>query len=135
MYTFCIVMIAIASILLILAVLVQSPKSGMAANFGAANQTIGVRQTTDILEKFTWAMIVAIVVFSLLSTTAVSKKGAGQEEQSLAAKVLNDNSQNTENNINVLDSSIAPLDESAVEESVPAEAQTAETTETPAAEE
>lgn len=40
MYTFCVVMIAIASILLILAVLVQSPKSGMAANFGAANQTI-----------------------------------------------------------------------------------------------
>ena len=49
MYTFCIIMIAIASILLILAVLVQSPKSGMAANFGAANQTMGVRQTTDSL--------------------------------------------------------------------------------------
>ena len=70
MYTFCIIMIAIASILLILAVLVQSPKSGMAANFGAANQTMGVRQTTDFLEKFTWAMVAAVVFFSLLSTTA-----------------------------------------------------------------
>ena len=49
MYTFCIIMITIASILLILAVLVQAPKSGMAANFGAANQTMGVRQTTDFL--------------------------------------------------------------------------------------
>lgn len=117
MYTFCIVMIAIASILLILAVLVQSPKSGMAANFGAANQTIGVRQTTDILEKFTWAMIVAIVVFSLLSTTAVSKKEVAEE--SLASKVLNEANQSVESSINALDNSgvIAPLDETIVEES------------------
>ena len=80
MYTFCIVMICIASILLILAVLVQSPKSGMAANFGAANQTMGVRQTTDFLEKFTWAMVAAIVFFSILSTVGLEKSesvGAG----------------------------------------------------------
>lgn len=67
MFNFCIIMIVIASILLILAVLVQSPKSGMAANFGAANQTMGVRQTSDFLEKFTWAMIAAVVIFTLLS--------------------------------------------------------------------
>ena len=78
MYTFCIVMIVIASILLILAVLVQSPKSGMAANFGAANQTMGVRQTTDFLEKFTWAMVAAIVFFALLSVIALPKT-AGQQ--------------------------------------------------------
>ena len=71
MYTFCIIMIAIASVLLILAVLVQAPKSGMAANFGAANQTMGVRQTSDFLEKFTWAMVAAIVLFTLLSVTAM----------------------------------------------------------------
>ena len=71
MYTFSIIMIVIASILLILAVLVQSPKSGMAANFGAANQTMGVRQTTDFLEKFTWALIAAIVFFTLLSVVAL----------------------------------------------------------------
>ena len=77
MYTFCIIMIAIASVLLILAVLVQAPKSGMAANFGAANQTMGVRQTSDFLEKFTWAMIAAIVLFTLLSVTAMpSEKNA-----------------------------------------------------------
>ena len=72
MYTFCIIMIAIASVLLILAVLVQAPKSGMAANFGAANQTMGVRQTSDFLEKFTWAMIAAVVFFTLLSVVALS---------------------------------------------------------------
>lgn len=78
MYTFCIVMIVIASILLILAVLVQSPKSGMAANFGAANQTMGVRQTTDFLEKFTWAMVAAIVFFALLSVIALPKSSGQQ---------------------------------------------------------
>lgn len=78
MYTFCIVMIVIASILLILAVLVQSPKSGMAANFGAANQTMGVRQTTDFLEKFTWAMVAAIVFFALLSVIALPKSNGQQ---------------------------------------------------------
>ena len=78
MYTFSIVMIVIASILLILAVLVQSPKSGMAANFGAANQTMGVRQTTNFLEKFTWAMIACIVFFALLSVVSMPKKSAEQ---------------------------------------------------------
>ena len=72
-------MIVIASILLILAVLVQSPKSGMAANFGAANQTMGVRQTTDFLEKFTWAMIAAIVFFTLLSVVALPKSNKAEE--------------------------------------------------------
>ena len=79
MYTFSIIMIVIASILLILAVLVQSPKSGMAANFGAANQTMGVRQTTDFLEKFTWAMIAAIVFFTLLSVIALPKSDKATE--------------------------------------------------------
>lgn len=79
MYTFCIIMIAIASVLLILAVLVQAPKSGMAANFGAANQTMGVRQTSDFLEKFTWAMVAAIVLFTLLSVTAMPSKAEREE--------------------------------------------------------
>jgi len=72
-------MIAIASVLLILAVLIQAPKSGMAANFGAANQTMGVRQTSDFLEKFTWAMVAAIVLFTLLSVTAMPSKAEREE--------------------------------------------------------
>lgn len=68
MYIFFIVLIIIASILLILAVLAQHPKSGMAANFGASNQVMGVRQTTDFLEKFTWGIAISIVVLSLLAT-------------------------------------------------------------------
>ncbi len=71
LYTICIALILIASVLVILAVLVQSPKSGMAANFGASNQVMGVRETTNFLEKFTWTMAVAIVVLSLVATLAM----------------------------------------------------------------
>ena len=70
LYTLCIILILVASILIILAVLVQNPKSGMAANFGASNQVMGVRQTSDFLEKFTWTMA---VVLSLLATLAMDR--------------------------------------------------------------
>jgi len=73
LYTICIVLILIASVLVILAVLVQNPKSGMAANFGASNQVMGVRETTHFLEKFTWSMAVAIVVLSLVATLAMDR--------------------------------------------------------------
>ena len=71
LYTICIWLILIASVLIILAVLVQNPKSGMAANFGVSNQVMGVRETSDFLEKFTWAMAIAIGVLSLLATLAM----------------------------------------------------------------
>ncbi len=73
LYTICIALILVASVLVILAVLVQNPKSGMAANFGASNQVMGVRETTNFLEKFTWAMAIAIVVLSLVATLAMDK--------------------------------------------------------------
>lgn len=71
LYTICIILILAASVLIILAVLVQSPKSGMAANFGASNQVMGVRETSNFLEKFTWAMAIVIVILSLLATLAM----------------------------------------------------------------
>lgn len=91
MYIFCIVLILIASILLILAVLAQNPKSGMAANFGASNQVMGVRQTADFLEKFTWGLAISIVVLSLIApmtmpSASISSSKSGVEralEQSL----------------------------------------------------
>ena len=73
LYTICIALILVASVLVILAVLVQNPKSGMAANFGASNQVMGVRETTNFLEKFTWSMAIAIVVLSRAATLAMDR--------------------------------------------------------------
>ena len=91
MYTFLIVLILIASVLMVLAVLVQNPKSGMASNFGASNQVMGVRQTADFLEKFTWAMVAAIVFFSLLSVTAMPKEAEQVQVQNGVQQAINDN--------------------------------------------
>ena len=71
MYFFFIVLIIIAAILLILAVLMQSPKGGMAANFGVSNEVMGVRQTADFLEKSTWTLAVVIVALSLAATMSI----------------------------------------------------------------
>ena len=83
LYTICIALILIASVLIILAVLVQNPKSGMAANFGASNQVMGVRETSDFLEKFTWTMAIAIVVLSLVaeSNSEISKDVKALQER------------------------------------------------------
>ncbi len=87
MYTFIIVLILIACFLMILAVLAQSPKSGMAANFGASNQVIGVRQTADFLEKFTWGLAVAIVVLSLAATMSIPKGNIDASRSSLERSI------------------------------------------------
>lgn len=72
MFIFLIILIIIASILLVLAVLAQNPKGGMAANFGASSQVMGVRQTADFLERSTWTLAIAMVVLSLLTSIAMS---------------------------------------------------------------
>ena len=54
MYVFLTILILIAAILMILIVLVQKSKGGgLAAGFSSSNQIMGVRKTTDFLEKTT----------------------------------------------------------------------------------
>ena len=56
MYVFISILILIASILLILIVLIQNSKGGgLASGFSSSNQIMGVRKTTDFLEKATWS--------------------------------------------------------------------------------
>ena len=87
LYSICIGLILIASVILILAILVQNPKSGMASNFGASNQVMGVRQTADFLEKATWGLAVAIFALSLFATLAMDTKPA-QSPAAAEASVL-----------------------------------------------
>ena len=79
MYTLCIVLVLIASVLMVLAVLVQNPKSGMASNFGASNQVMGVRQTADFLEKATWSLAAFMVVISIVATYAIPQATVAEE--------------------------------------------------------
>ena len=78
LFTILTVLVLIASILITLIVLLQNGKGGgLASNFAAGNQTFGVRQTTDILEKITWGLVVFIFVASIATsfTTGSSNKG------------------------------------------------------------
>ena len=84
LYTIFIGLILVACVLVILAILVQSPKSGMAANFGASNQVMGVRQTSDFLEKFTWSMAIAILALSLLATVVMDSSLVGNSNSELS---------------------------------------------------
>ena len=68
MYIFITILILLASILMILAVLVQKSKGGgLASGFSSSNQIMGVRKTTDFLEKFTWTLAGAMIVLSILT--------------------------------------------------------------------
>ena len=74
MYTLVVVLILIVSVLLGLVVLVQNSKGGgLVSNFGGANQMMGVRQTTDFLEKATWTMAGILVVLCLISSITIPK--------------------------------------------------------------
>ena len=65
-----IILIALASIILSLIVLVQNPKGGgLAGNVaGFSNQFMGVKQTTDVLEKGTWIFAAVIGILCIVST-------------------------------------------------------------------
>mgnify|MGYP002513006146 FL=1 len=96
LYSICILLILVASIILILAILVQNPKSGMAANFGAANQVMGVRESANILEKTTWTLSALIVALSLIATISmengtVTSGGALQKDAEALMEHVNAN--------------------------------------------
>ncbi len=81
MYVVISILILIASVLMVLVVLVQNSKGGgLASNFASSNQFMGVRQTADFLEKATWTLAVALLVFSLAAAIAIPKySGSGQK--------------------------------------------------------
>lgn len=83
MYVFISVLILIASILLIFIVLIQNSKGGgLASGFSSSNQIMGVRKTTDFLEKATWGLAGTVIVLSIIVTTFIpsNKQQAAQSE-------------------------------------------------------
>ncbi len=67
-YTIFAILIVIASILLIGVILIQKSKGGgLAANVSGYNSMMGVRQTTDFIEKATWTLAGIICALSIAS--------------------------------------------------------------------
>ncbi len=71
------VLIIIASLILGLIVLIQNPKGGgLSGTFGGVgNQLMGVKQTTDVLEKGTWIFAAVVGILCLVSPAFIPKEG------------------------------------------------------------
>lgn len=80
MYTLISVLILVVAIFLILIVLVQNSKGGgLASNFSASNQVMGVKKTTDFLEKATWGLSSAILLLCILAAATVGGRDVETE--------------------------------------------------------
>jgi preprotein translocase subunit SecG len=79
------ILIIIICIILALFILVQNPKggglSGTLAGFN--NQFMGVKQTTDVLEKGTWIFVSALGVLCIISVLFVSNVSGGNGSKAL----------------------------------------------------
>ncbi len=97
MYPLLIIFFVIISIAMILIVLIQESKGGgLASSFSSSNQILGVRKTTDFIEKATWGLAIVLVVLSiscawLVPTAATSSsviENAATEQAPLGSKTL-----------------------------------------------
>ena len=65
-YTLFVALIVLAAILMVFVVLIQESKGGgLASNFSSSNSIMGVRKTTNVVEKATWALAIAMVILSI----------------------------------------------------------------------
>src|SRR5918993_4606618 len=96
-----IILIILASVILSLIVLVQNPKGGGLSGSvaGFSNQFMGVKQTTDVLEKGTWLFAAIIGILCLVSSLFISdtegSTGSGNLEKATNQPVQTAPAQNT----------------------------------------
>ncbi|MBX2892060.1 MAG: preprotein translocase subunit SecG [Saprospiraceae bacterium] len=71
------VLIALISVLLMLAILIQNPKGGgIDATFGGqAQQLFGAARSTDFIEKATWVLAGALAVLCIIAVLTVGTGG------------------------------------------------------------
>lgn len=74
MFIFLTILILLAAVLLAIIVVIQNSKGGgLASGFATGNSMMGVRKTTDFLEKTTWWLTGIIVVLSIVSTAFIPR--------------------------------------------------------------
>jgi preprotein translocase subunit SecG len=90
MYQLISVLIVIVCVFLALIVLVQNSKGGgLAANFSASNQIMGVRKTADFLEKATWTLAGSLVFLCLLAAYVLPSSGSNPNKSILDSQIEN----------------------------------------------
>ena len=95
MYSLIIVLVILASVLMCGIVLIQESKGGgLASSFAASNQIMGVRKTTDFLEKATWGLAIAMVVLSIVSAAFVTRTTVEEAPINIATPVQSTDAEN-----------------------------------------
>lgn len=80
MITFIFIIIFLVCILLTAVVLVQESKGGgLASGFSSANQMVGVKRTTEFLEKATWGLAISLMVLCLAAAAVGGGKNVVEE--------------------------------------------------------
>lgn len=76
------ILVIIASVVLGLIVLIQNPKGGgLSASLGGfSNQLMGVKQTTDVLEKGTWLFAAIVGLLCIISPAFIPKTTGGSSK-------------------------------------------------------
>ena len=79
MYPLLVILIVLAALLMIGIVLIQESKGGgLSSNFASSNSMLGVRKTTDVIEKTTWILAASMVVLSILCAHVAPKAATEQ---------------------------------------------------------
>ncbi|MBI1306229.1 MAG: preprotein translocase subunit SecG [Bacteroidetes bacterium] len=82
-----IILIMLVCVFLTFIVWIQNPKGGgIASNFSAGNQIMGVKRTNDFVEKATWGSAIALLVLVLASNLFTG--GSAQAEKSILQKEI-----------------------------------------------
>jgi|SRR5690554_665154 len=112
MFIFISILVFIVALLLIMVILVQNPKGGLASNFSSSNQVMGVRKTTDFLEKATWTLGIALLILSVISSSLIGSPSSN-------VRTSNESELIDEANQVVIPQSQAPM----IQENVPSQPQ------------
>jgi preprotein translocase subunit SecG len=74
------ILISISSVFLILIVLLQPSKGGASSTIagGIPSQIMGVKRSTDLLEKLTWGFAIAIMLFTITSNFFLENEGENE---------------------------------------------------------
>ena len=117
-YTLFVVLIVLAALLMIGIVLIQESKGGgLASNFASSNAIMGVRKTTDVIEKATWTLAAAMVVLSVLCAYVAP---TASSSQSVLENVATEQPQTNPNNLPGFGASQTKQDAPAAQEAAPA---------------
>ncbi|SUJ11397.1 preprotein translocase subunit SecG [Sphingobacterium spiritivorum] len=88
MQTLLIVLIILTSVLLALMVLIQNPKGGgLSSGFSGGSNLMGVKRTGDFLEKGTWTLVIALMVFCLAVNILGPSKGGAASKGGLSDQI------------------------------------------------